>query len=70
MVVDMGLHLLTGLPEAQQLHQVLVPGLQERARRLPPLQSAQQLSPGEQADMSTSGHNIRTRAGVLRYIVS
>ncbi|KAK9828712.1 hypothetical protein WJX72_001669 [[Myrmecia] bisecta] len=46
MVIDMGLHLLPGLQEPQQLHQVLVPGLQERARLLPPLLSIKQISPG------------------------
>ncbi|KAK9805480.1 hypothetical protein WJX72_000629 [[Myrmecia] bisecta] len=45
-VVDMGLHQLARSTEPQQLHQILVPGILDRARHLPPLMSVKQLSPG------------------------
>ncbi len=46
MVMDMGLHVVPGLPEPQQLQQILPPGLEERARHVPPLRTTRQLMPG------------------------
>ena len=46
--MDMGMHVFHDLPEPKQLFQILVPGLEERARMLPKLSTAEQLSPGEQ----------------------
>eukprot|EP00891_Asterochloris_glomerata_P003362 jgi/Astpho2/3362/Aster-04706 len=45
-VMDMGMHVFHDLPEPKQLFQILVPGLEERARMLPKLSTAEQLSPG------------------------
>eukprot|EP00891_Asterochloris_glomerata_P003990 jgi/Astpho2/3990/Aster-x0182 len=41
----MGVYAVATLTEPQQLHQILVPGL-ERARHLPPLMAISQLAPG------------------------
>ena len=46
--MDMGTHVFHDLPEPKQLFQILVPGLEERARMLPKLSTAEQLSPGKQ----------------------
>ena len=46
MVMDMGLHVVPGLHEAQQLQQILPPGLEERARHVPPLRTTRQIMPG------------------------
>ena len=40
MVVDMGAHVLRHVPGLQPIVQLLAPGLEERARALPPLLSA------------------------------
>ena len=40
MVIDMGTHMLRGLPGLHLLVQLLPPGLEERARALPPLLSS------------------------------
>ena len=45
-VMDMGTHVFKDLPEPNQLYQVLAPGLEERARVVPPLSTSEQLSPG------------------------
>lgn len=45
-IVDMGCHMLQKLPGLQLIVQLLVPGLEERARALPPLNS-QQHTPGQ-----------------------
>eukprot|EP00891_Asterochloris_glomerata_P005056 jgi/Astpho2/5056/fgenesh1_pg.00071_%23_35_t len=45
-VMDMGTHVFKDLPEPKQLYQVLAPGLEERARVVPPLSTSEQLSPG------------------------
>ena len=47
MVMDMGLHAIPTLVEPQQIIQILVPGVEERARHLPPLTSSSRLMPGE-----------------------
>ncbi len=47
MVMDMGLHAIPTLVEPQQIIQVLIPGVEERARHLPPLMSSSRLMPGE-----------------------
>ena len=39
MVVDMGTHMLRGVPGLHLVVQLLTPGLEERARALPPLNS-------------------------------
>lgn len=46
MVMDMGLHAIPTLVEPQQMIQVLVPGVEERARHLPPLNTFGRLMPG------------------------
>lgn len=46
MVMDMGLHAIPTLVEPQQIIQVLIPGVEERARHLPPLTSSGRLTPG------------------------
>ena len=45
-VIDMGSHILPKVPGAQLLIQIAVPGLEERARCLPPLRS-KELTPGK-----------------------
>ena len=40
MVVDMGTHVLRHVPGLHSMVQLLAPGLEERARALPPLLSA------------------------------
>ena len=47
MVMDMGLHAIPTLVEPQQIIQVLIPGVEERARHLPPLTSFSRLMPGQ-----------------------
>ena len=39
MVVDMGTHMLRMVPGIHRVMQLLAPGLEERARALPPLNS-------------------------------
>ena len=46
MVMDMGLHAIPTLVEPQQIIQILIPGVEERARHLPPLTSTSRLMPG------------------------
>ena len=46
MVMDMGQHVVQDLAQPLTLHQILVPGLEDRARAFPPLSTARQLSPG------------------------
>ncbi|KAK9818038.1 hypothetical protein WJX72_006076 [[Myrmecia] bisecta] len=46
MVMDMGTHVLKELEEPTQLHQILVPGLEERARMQPAISTVEQLAPG------------------------
>lgn len=46
MVMDMGLHAIPTLVEPQQIIQILIPGVEERARHLPPLTSSSRLMPG------------------------
>lgn len=45
-LVDMGQHVVQDYPQPLALHQVLLPGLEDRARAFPPLNSARQLAPG------------------------
>ena len=45
-VIDMGTHILPKIPNAQLLIQIAVPGLEERARCLPPLR-CKEMSPGK-----------------------
>ncbi len=56
MVMDMGLHAIPTLVEPQQIIQVLIPGVEERARHLPPLMSSSRLMPGE--SLAHSCHNM------------
>lgn len=46
MVMDMGLHAIPTMVEPQQIIEVLIPGVEERARHLPPLTSSGRLMPG------------------------
>ena len=43
----MGLHMLEGLPGTMQLYQLAVPGLEERVRVLPALQTREQIGAGQ-----------------------
>ena len=45
-LMDMGQHVVQDYPQPLSLHQVLLPGLEDRARAFPPLSSAKQLAPG------------------------
>ena len=44
--MDMGQHAIKDWPEPQLLHQVLVPGLEDRARLTPELNTFEQISTG------------------------
>ena len=46
MVMDMGQHVVQDYAQPLTLHQVMVPGLEDRAHAFPPLSTARQLSPG------------------------
>lgn len=46
MVMEMGQHVVKDYDQPLSLHQVMVPGLEDRARAFPPLSTARQLSPG------------------------
>ena len=46
MVMDMGQHVVQDYAQPLSLHQVMVPGLEDRARAFPSLSTARQLSPG------------------------
>lgn len=46
MVMDMGQHVVQDYAQPLTLHQVMVPGLEDRARTFPNLSTAKQLSPG------------------------
>lgn len=63
MVMDMGLHAIPTLVEPQQIIQVLIPGVEERARHLPPLTSSSRLMPGETTEI-TRLTTPSTRLGV------
>lgn len=45
-VMDMGQHIIKHWPEPQLLHQVLVPGLEDRARLMPELATLEQVAAG------------------------
>ena len=45
-LMAMGQHVVQDYPQPLALHQVLLPGLEDRARAFPPLSSARQLAPG------------------------
>lgn len=45
--MDMGQHAIQELPEPKQLYQVLVPGLEDRARLCPEIVTYEQISTGE-----------------------
>ena len=67
-VMDMGMHVFHDLPEPKQLFQILVPGLEERARMLPKLSTAEQLSPGEQ--LCGAAHVSTHSVAVVKHAVS
>ena len=46
MVIDMGQHVVQDYAQPLTLNQIMVPGLEDRARTFPCLSSAKQLSPG------------------------
>jgi len=52
MVMDMGQHMVQDYAQPLTLHQILVPGLEDRARTFPRLSTAKQLSPGEHFSFS------------------
>ena len=47
MVMDMGQHVVQDCPQPLTLHQVMVPGLEDRSQTFPNLATARQLSPGD-----------------------
>ena len=47
MVMDMGQHVVQDYAQPLPLHQILVPGLEDRARTFPALSTSKQLSPGQ-----------------------
>ena len=49
MVMDMGQHVVQDCAQPLTLHQVMVPGLENRSQMFPSLATARQLSPGRQA---------------------
>ena len=49
--MDMGLHAIPTLVEPQQIIQILIPGVEERARHLPPLTSSSRLMPGDTSSL-------------------
>ena len=52
MVMDMGQHVVQDYAQPLTLHQIMVPGLEDRARTFPALSTAKQLSPGEHSSFS------------------
>lgn len=46
LMMHMGLHILNGLPGSTQLYQLIVPGLEERARFFPAIRTRGQLNAG------------------------
>ena len=60
-VIDMGTHILPKIPNAQLLVQVAVPGLEERARCLPPLRS-KEMSPGRPPEGACSTGAVQVRS--------
>ena len=58
-MMDMGQHAIKEWPEPELLHQVLVPGLEDRARLAPELVTFEQL---------TSGRSHRRRPSVTRQL--
>ena len=63
MVMDMGLHAIPTLVEPQQIIQVLIPGVEERARHLPPLTSSSRLMPGVITNMFVSDRLVTVQTG-------
>ncbi len=57
MVMDMGQHVVQDYAQPLTLHQIMVPGLEDRARTFPALSTAKQLSPGERCSFSCSISN-------------
>lgn len=64
MVMDMGQHVVQDYAQPLTLHQVMVPGLEDRARTFPNLSTAKQLSPGVQ---SRPGIWDGSRTGITVY---
>ena len=48
--MDMGQHVVQDCPQPLTLHQVMVPGLEDRSQTFPNLATARQLSPGNICD--------------------
>lgn len=46
MIVHMGMHMLEGMSGIMQLYQIAIPGMEDRARILPPLKTLEQLGAG------------------------
>ncbi len=46
LLMHMGLHILDSLPSPTQLYQLILPGMEERARFFPAIRTREQLSAG------------------------
>ncbi len=57
MVMVMGQHVVQDYAQPLTLHQIMVPGLEDRARTFPALSTAKQLSPGEHSSFASSISN-------------
>lgn len=57
--MDMGQHAIQDWPEPQLLHQVLVPGLEDRARLISSLATCEQITAG---NLSLTCHPVICRA--------
>ncbi|DBB15937.1 TPA: hypothetical protein ACH3X3_003311 [Trebouxia sp. C0006] len=78
MVMDMGQHVVQDYAQPLTLHQIMVSGLEDRARTFPALSTAKQLSPGyfdapgtKQAALGTAwGQGIKTELPVVTLVFS
>ena len=55
-MMDMGQHAIQDLPEPKQLYQVLVPGLEDRARICPEIITFEQITTGASTSSALSMH--------------
>ncbi|DBA75610.1 TPA: hypothetical protein ACH3X2_009160 [Trebouxia sp. C0005] len=77
-VMDMGQHVVQDYAQPLTLHQILVPGLEDRARTFPRLSTAKQLSPGyfdapaaKQAALGAAwGQGIKTELPLVTLVFS
>ncbi|DBB03032.1 TPA: hypothetical protein ACH3X1_013430 [Trebouxia sp. C0004] len=76
--MDMGQHVVQDYAQPLTLHQIMVPGLEDRARTFPALSTAKQLSPGyfdapgtKQAALGTAwGQGIKTELPLVTLVFS